>query len=116
MNQGKFFADKIKAHGKAPADVPVGIPWYTETTYPQCLAIFSDADNLPSTYEEWLILAKETEQSLTDNGFIDVIRAEIDPVKFPRWCADHGYSDIDANARSAFGNMVAIEIASGGES
>ena len=67
----------------------VGITWYRPETYRRCLAIFEDSSNLPDTYFEWLVRAEEWEKQSKREG-LKVVRAEIDPVTFPGWCADHG--------------------------
>jgi len=93
-----------------PQNVPsaTGICWYRPETYERCLAMFQDSSDLPGSYDEWLIQAEEFEQECKSGGG-KVVRVEIDPVTFPRWCADEGYSNIDRHARMAFANLMAMK-------
>lgn len=86
----------------------VGMAWYRRETYSVCLDLFSDADQLPSTYDDWLVIAKQTEQDLKRRG-INVVRAVIEPEAFRWWCADHGHAKIDTKARTDFANEVAAK-------
>ena len=85
----------------------VGITWYRPETYQRCLAIFEDSSELPDTFLEWRVRAEEAEKERMSLG-LKVVRVEIDPVTFPRWCADHGYPNVDTHARMAFASMMAM--------
>jgi hypothetical protein len=107
-NVGDFFKQKLD--GLNPKGVPqaIGFAWYRRESYAQCLALFSDAANFPPTFDEWLVRAKEAERQCLEKG-LKVVRAEIDPREFARWCADEGYAHIDTAARSRWGNLKALE-------
>lgn len=105
---GKHLSDRMKQLN--PQNVPsaVGIGWYRPETYKPCLSIFDDASDLPHTFDEWLALAKKTEAQLKRQG-MKVVRVEMDPETFLKWCAAEGYTTIDKHARMAFGNMMAMK-------
>ena len=85
-----------------------GIVWYNdEVVYRRALAIFTDAFNMPSSYEDWLIGVKDTAKEMKRAGWI-LVRAELDPETFPGWCKARSLN-IDAKARGDFGNEVAAE-------
>lgn len=105
---GVFLAERMKAIN--PNNVPsaVGIGWYKPETYAQCLEIFDDRDDLPSSFEDWKRLAESTEQQLAAQG-MKTVHVEIDPRTFPAWCSENGFAQIDKHARMAFGNAKALE-------
>lgn len=104
---GKYLAGRLNRINPQNLPTATGLAWYTRETYDQCLAMFEDADDLPGTFDDWLVMAKETEQQITDQG-MRCVRAVIDPVEFPRWCAEHGHANINTHARVAYGNFVAM--------
>jgi hypothetical protein len=87
----------------------LGIPWYTAESYAACLALFEDAAKLPAVYEDWIARAKAREQAEVAAGH-RVIRIVVEPVEFSRWCAEHGYAHINADARGNFAAIRAGEI------
>lgn len=105
---GKRMSDRMKQLNPGNLRSAHGIAWYRPETYERCLAIFQDADDLPDTYDEWLVQAEEGEEQLKREG-LKVVRAEIDPVAFPGWCANEGYAQIDTHARIAFANAMALD-------
>jgi len=111
-NKFEGFGEHLKQRvDKAnPNNVPhaVGISWFRPETYDACMSIFSDANDLPDTYEDWLIRAKQAEEQVTRQG-MKVVRVDIDPETFPKWCAANGYANIDKHARMFFGNAKALE-------
>jgi hypothetical protein len=88
-----------------------GIPWYREGDYVKLLSIFEDADNLPGTFNEWLVKAEAFEKNLTKSG-MRVVRAVIDPDTFPVWCAANNVK-INADGRKRFASHKARETAIG---
>lgn len=70
--------------------------------------MFEDAAGFPATFDEWLASAKQTERDCFERG-IKALRIEIDPDKFPEWCAANGLSKIDSHARSIFENLKSLE-------
>ena len=86
----------------------MGIAWYKdETTYRKALAIFTDSENMPASFEDWQALVGRQRQLIKDTGKI-AVRAEIDPELFPIWCASRGI-DADSSGRIAFVNHVVLE-------
>ena len=109
MDFGKLLAEQMATLN--PNNVPsaVGIGWYKPDAYQRCLTMFDDAADLPDTFDEWLILAEQTEMQIKNQG-MRVVRVEIDPDTFPDWCAEHGFSRIVKDARMAYGNTMAAQI------
>ncbi len=86
-----------------------GIAWYrTPKDYQSLRAVFSDADTLPGTYEDWLAKAEQLEKRIKAQGGRP-IRAYMDPVNFPKWCKDNG-CDVDAQGRTNFASAHAAQI------
>jgi len=79
---------------------PIGIPWCRKEDYDAFVSIFEDRRNLPTTWEGFAKAAEEAEQLYEDKGHV-VLRVNIDPRTFPRWCKSKGYS-VDARARAQF--------------
>jgi hypothetical protein len=68
---------------------PVGVFWIRESEYAAVRKILQDGDRLPATWIEWEKMAKEMKLGLEAYGHI-VDRVYIDPIQFPKWCADQG--------------------------
>ncbi len=86
----------------------IGIAWFKdELTYRRALAIFTDSENMPATYEDWKALVGRQCEEIKGSGNI-AIRADIDPETFCDWCNDHGFL-ADSRGRTAFANHVEIE-------
>ncbi len=84
----------------------IALTWYEEGNYTAARAIMDDARVLPETFARWQKGAEKAERDLGLRGY-DVVRAFIDPAKFPAWCEMHGMGRIDATARKVFANYVA---------
>ena len=82
-----------------------GIAWYRREDYPRILAIMSDAQKLPTTFEEWRTQANRTERHIQKSG-MSVVRAHIDPDKFLAWCVANGLAP-NAAARMQFASETA---------
>ena len=64
----------------------IGIAWFKdELTYRRALAIFTDSENMPATYEDWKALVGRQCEEIKRGGNI-AIRADIDPETFTDWC------------------------------
>jgi hypothetical protein len=85
--------------------VAVGISWFQEADYAAALAIMTD-DVLPPTYALWFQKACKGEREAQEMGY-RTFRAVIDPQTFAAWCAQNGFTNIDAKARMAFANDYA---------
>jgi hypothetical protein len=86
----------------------VGIAWFKdEATYRRALAIFTDSENLPATYEDWKTLVGRQCEEIKGGGNI-AIRADIDPETFTDWCNGHEFQT-NSQGRMAFVNHVEIE-------
>ena len=68
----------------------IGIAWFKdEHTYRRALAIFTDSENMPATYEDWKALVGRQCEEIKGGGNI-AIRADIDPETFIDWCNRRG--------------------------
>jgi hypothetical protein len=79
--------------------------WYREEHWETLVNLFTDADKLPKSYNDWHGRAVEMQERMQAEGHA-VIKVYIDPETFPGWCESKGLS-MDANARS----QLAIEVA-----
>lgn len=86
----------------------MGLVWYrNDADYQQMLAVYEDAGELPPTLEEWLIRAEKGFKELEKRG-VRCVKAIIDPVEFPKWCALHDHK-LDRSGRLAFANWTAMQ-------
>ena len=84
----------------------VGIAWFRSAEdYKALVALFDDRDSFRLTFEEWLLKAEEARKNIAGQGHA-VVRAYLDPIEFPIWCADRSLK-IDSKARMRFANEVA---------
>jgi hypothetical protein len=86
----------------------IGIAWFKdELTYRRALAIFTDSENMPATYEDWKALVGRQCEEIKGCGNI-ALRADIDPETFTDWCNGRGVK-ADSWGRMAFVNYVELE-------
>ena len=86
----------------------IGIAWFKdELTYRGALAIFTDSENMPATYEDWKALVGRECEEIKGAGNI-AIRADIDPLTFADWCSGRGFI-ANSQGRTAFVNYVELE-------
>jgi hypothetical protein len=86
----------------------IGIAWYKdEATYRRALAIFTDSQNMPATFEDWRALVGRQCELIKSSGNI-ALRADIEPETFLAWCASHGHQ-ANSRGRIAFVNHVELE-------
>jgi hypothetical protein len=64
----------------------VGIAWYQPENFERIRAMYEDGYMLQSTYSEWLATAELGFLHYQSQG-INVVKVDIDPEEFPRWCA-----------------------------
>jgi hypothetical protein len=62
-----------------------GLAWYRREDYAQLKAAFEGSEELPGTFNEWLVLAEAELVKRQAAGFI-TFAVIIDPVQFPVWC------------------------------
>ena len=92
----------------------IGVAWFNdELTYGRALAIFTDAENMPATFEDWKALVGRQCAEIKGSGNI-AIRADIDPETFAEWCNLHGFL-ANSQGRSAFANHVELEYQKAGK-
>jgi hypothetical protein len=89
----------------------VGVAWYRREDYDRLLTVFSDADKLAGTYDDWLAQATAFEERESKRG-VRFIRVVIDPDEFPAWCKSQGL-DVNAKARMRFASERAAHIIRG---
>jgi hypothetical protein len=86
----------------------IGIAWFNdERIYRRALAIFTDSENMPASFEDWKDLVGRECELIKAIGNI-AIRADIDPETFTAWCASRGF-EADSKGRIAFVNHVELE-------
>lgn len=105
---GSHIAGRLRAINPGGLPTTAGIGWYTRENYPQCLALFDDANSLPATFDDWLAKAEKAEADLRRQG-LRVVRVDIDPQTFPAWCKANGFSRLDTRARAQYGSLKAAE-------
>jgi len=88
--------------------VPVGVPWYRREDYTELLAMFSDPDKLPKTFDAWLNSAERLEKRLQAAG-LEVAKILIQPAPFTQWCEERGVLP-DQAARLTFANETASRL------
>jgi hypothetical protein len=86
----------------------IGVAWFNDKlTYRRALAIFTDAKNMPDTFEDWKALVQRQCEEIKGTGNI-AIRADIDPKTFTDWCHSHGFL-ANSQGRSAFADRAELE-------
>jgi hypothetical protein len=65
----------------------VGMAWYKSENFKRVRAMYDDGYMLQSTYSDWLATAELGYLHNQSRGFT-VVKVDIDPEEFPRWCAD----------------------------
>lgn len=86
----------------------IGIAWFKdEATYRRALAIFTDPQNMPASFEDWKALVGRQCELIKGSGNV-ALRADIDPETFPAWCASRGHL-ANSQGRIAFVNHVELE-------
>ena len=86
----------------------IGIAWFkNEKTYYRALSIFSDSENMPTSFESWKALV-ERECELVRYSGNAVLRADIDPETFTDWCASRGFPP-NSQGRIAFVDHVVLQ-------
>ncbi len=83
-----------------------GLVWYNERDYVAARKIMVDGAAWSETFASWQEKAEALERIYQQQGR-EVVRAFIDPAKFPAWCKAHGRGRIDLTARTLFANYVA---------
>jgi hypothetical protein len=86
----------------------IGIAWFKDkATYSTALAIFTDPQNMPASFEDWKALVGRQCELIKASGDV-ALRAEIDPEAFVSWCASRGHL-ANSQGRIAFVNHVELE-------
>lgn len=67
----------------------IGLPWYKAENFVQLRSLFDDSTSIQSTHAEWLKSAEAVTGMFQREGR-KTVRIDIDPVEFPRWCAEKG--------------------------
>lgn len=65
----------------------VGMAWYKPENFKRVRAMYDDGYMLQTTYPDWLATAELGYLHNQSRG-VKVVRVDIDPEEFPRWCAD----------------------------
>jgi hypothetical protein len=94
--------------GRVRMGYVVGIAWYKdEATYRRALAVFTDPENMPASFEDWKALVERECELIKGSGNI-ALRADIDPETFTAWCTSHGF-EANSQGRTAFVTHAELE-------
>lgn len=74
--------------------------WYNKADWITLKELFTDAQQLPPTYDDWLQKAEATIKEIESNGDL-IVKVTIDTVLFPAWCKEKN-RPMDAEARTTF--------------
>jgi len=86
----------------------IGILWFKdELAYHGALAIFTDCENMPATFDDWKTLVGRQREEIKRVGNI-ALRADFDPETFIAWCNSRGFAP-NSHARTAFADHVVLE-------
>jgi hypothetical protein len=86
----------------------IGILWFKdEFIYRKALALFSDCENMPATFEDWQTLVGRQREEIKRVGNI-ALRADFDPETFIAWCKSHVIQP-NSHARTGFVEHVILE-------
>ncbi len=92
----------------------IGIVWYNdEDTYRKALAIFTDSENMPATFEDWKNLVGRQREEIRRAGNV-ALCADFDPETFIDWCNSRGFQ-ANSQARTAFAEHIVLEYQKTGE-
>jgi hypothetical protein len=83
----------------------VGFPWYKPENFALLRSMFDDGEKLQRTYVEWMNAAYTALERFRRDG-VQVVKVDIDPVEFPRWCVERGLL-LNSEARRAYANLIA---------
>ncbi len=83
--------------------IDIGMVWYAREDYPRVLEIMEDAEDLQSTWDEWLKDAERVEQRLRREGH-KVVRLRLLPDAFVGWCRSEGRTP-NGSARSHWASV-----------
>lgn len=81
------------------------IAWFKPENYLPLKVLFEDGDKLHDTFFEWQKSANDLVRQAEASGH-PVIRVDIDPVEFPKWCASKGLKLVAAS-RSEYASEMA---------
>lgn len=92
----------------------IGIVWFKdELAYRRALAIFTDSENLPATFNEWKFLIERELDEIRNAGNL-ALRVDFDPETFINWCRPRGFQ-ANSQAREAFAEYTVLEYQKSGE-
>jgi len=80
----------------------LGFAWYSRDDYQQLRTLFSDRDNFPQSYDEWLKGAETGIEHYREQG-VTAFKVEISPSEISGYCRARGLN-VDSNARKRFVN------------
>lgn len=92
----------------------IGMAWYNPDNFARLIAMFEDGHKLHRTYPEWLKAAEANYKRLSTDG-VRVVKVDIDPDQFPKWCKTKGLN-LNAEARIAYASFIAHKTVTGVQS
>src|SRR5271165_839915 len=78
----------------------LGVAWYSPTQWQQMREVAADAEQLETTYQEWLVAAERAFKEMTASG-IAPIKVPIEAQDLINWCLKRNVP-IDAKARAQY--------------
>lgn len=90
----------------------IGMAWYKPENFEQLIGMFEDGSTIRLSYPQWL-KAAELGADGHERAGKKVVKINIDPVEFPRWCAAKGMG-MNAQSRIAYTNHVVGNLGTAG--
>ena len=68
---------------------PIGVPWIQRDQYRELVALLVDGNQLPESYDEWLLDAEAKFNEIKQDGH-SVYKVTVEPHMFESWCRANG--------------------------
>ena len=81
--------------------------WFEKLDYDNILAISEDADDMPDTFDRWLVLAEDAFEQCNARG-MDVIRVIVNSDALAEYCRTKGLK-INRSARLTFCSYLQVK-------
>jgi hypothetical protein len=88
-----------------------GVHWFKRKHYDKLRRTFLDGHTFPSDFDAWLREAQAKCEKIVESGR-DIVRVEIEPDEFVRWCKAHRCRT-DADGRDSYIKLMTYRIAMG---
>jgi hypothetical protein len=85
---------------RSQAKTVIGMAWYRPDQWERLRQVSMDADELETTYEEWVAVASARFAELKSQG-AHVEKVDMDVEEWVQWCFEH-HKPLNADSRSEF--------------